>query len=53
MARGAWGPALGDRYVSVKVRGRPGYAAVPTAEPTRLARLLADPVNGADDARRE
>ncbi len=51
VAGGAWGPAVGDRYVIVKVRGQPGYAAVPTADPPRLARLLADLVSEAGGAR--
>ncbi len=42
MAGGQWGPAVGDRFLVVKVRGREGYQAVATTDPIRLARVLVD-----------
>lgn len=47
VAGGQWGPAVGDRFLVLEVRGRDGYQAVATKDPTRLARILVDAVDEA------
>jgi len=42
VAGGQWGPAVGDRFLLLEVRGLDGYQAVATKDPTHLARILAD-----------
>ncbi len=51
VAGGPWGPAMGDEYVVLKVRGQAGYIAVATKDPPHLARLLNDFVRRAGGAR--
>lgn len=46
VAGGQWGPAVGDRFLLLQVRGRDGYQAVATEDPTRLARTLVDVMDG-------
>lgn len=45
LAGPGWARALGDHYLIIRVRGRPGYFAVPTTDPRRLARLLHEMVD--------
>lgn len=51
VAGGAWGSALGDKYVVLQVRGQQGYIAVATKNPPHVARLLLDLVLRAGGAR--
>ncbi len=51
VAGGAWGSALGDKYVVLKVRGQAGFIAVATTDPPHLASLLLDQVGRAAAAR--
>lgn len=51
VAGGAWGSAVGDKYVVLQVRGQPGYIGVATKDPPHLASLLVDLVSRAAAAR--